>query len=175
MIKVVFIVFGVLIAAVLIYATTLPDEFRVQRTARIKAPPEAIFALITDFHRWGAWSPYETKDPAMKRIFSGAASGQGAVYEWQGNSDVGTGRMEVKETTPPSRVIIQLDFLKPMEAHNIAEFTLEPGGDFTQVTWNMVGPMPFLGKLMQVFFNMDKMVGNDFAAGLAKLKTATEK
>ena len=175
MFKTIAIIIAVLIAAVLIFAATKPDTFRVQRTANIKAQPEKIFALIDDLHSWDAWSPWEKKDPAMKRTHSGAASGKGAVYDWDGNKDVGKGRMEITESSPPSKVAIKLDFIKPFEGHNIAEFTLKPQGDFTTVTWAMHGPAPFISKVMQVFFSMDKMVGNDFDAGLANLKTVAEK
>ena len=175
MIKTIAIVIAALIAGVLIFAATKPDTFRVQRSASIKAPPEKVFALINDFKRWDAWSPWEKKDPAMKRTFGAATSGKGAVYAWEGNSDVGKGRMEIAESSPPSKVAIKLDFLMPFEAHNLVEFTLEPKGDFTNVTWAMQGDTPYFAKIIHVFINMDKMVGNDFEAGLANLKAVSEK
>lgn len=164
----------VLIAAVLILAATQPDTFRVQRSAVIKAPPERIYALVDDFHRWGAWSPREKMDPAMQRTFSGAGSGTGAVYAWEGNSKVGKGRMEIAQAAPPSKITIKLDFIKPLEGHNIAEFGFVPQGDNTQVTWVMDGPRPYIAKLMSVLFNMDRMIGKDFEVGLANLKAAAE-
>lgn len=169
----------VVVAGILIYAATRPDTFRVQRSASIKAPPEKIFALINDLRSWSAWSPYEKKDPAMKRTFSGPASGKGAVYEWDGDKNVGKGRMEITEVAPPNKVLIKLDFIKPFEGHNTAEFTMEPKGDNTVVTWAMYGPCPYMAKVMGVvmglFMNMDDMIGNDFAAGLANLKAVAEK
>jgi len=165
----------VAVAGILIYAATRPDTFRVQRSASIKAPSEKIFALINDLHAWGAWSPYEKKDPAMKRTFGGAPSGKGSVYEWDGDKNVGKGRMEIVEAAPPSKVVIKLDFIKPFEGHNTAEFTLEPKGDSTTVTWAMYGPSPLMMKVMGLFMNMDNMIGNDFAAGLANLKAVAEK
>jgi uncharacterized protein YndB with AHSA1/START domain len=165
----------VVVAGILIYAATRPDTFRVQRSASIKAPPEKIFALINDLRGWSAWSPYEKKDPAMKRTFSGPASGKGAVYEWDGDKNVGKGRMEITEVTPPNKVLIKLDFIKPFEGHNIAEFTMEPKGDNTIVTWAMYGPSSFMFKVMGIFMNMDNMIGNDFAVGLANLKAIAEK
>lgn len=165
----------VVVAGILIYAATRPDMFRVQRTATIKAPPEKIFALINDLRSWSQWSPYEKKDPAMKRTFSGAANGKGAVYEWDGDNNVGKGRMEITEATPPGKILIKLDFIKPFEGHNTAEFTMEPRSDGTVVTWAMYGPASFMMKAMGLFMNMDNMIGNDFAAGLANLKAAAEK
>ena len=158
----------------LIYAATRPDSFRVERTATINAPPERIFPLINDFQRWGAWSPYEKKDPGMKRTMSGVPSGKGAVYEWDGNKEIGQGRMEIVESVPPSRVTLTLDFTRPFEAHNIVDFTLEPRGNSTQVTWAIHGPSPFISKVMSIVLNMDKMIGKDFEAGLAALKTVSE-
>lgn len=165
----------VLLAALFAYAATKPDSFTVQRSASIKAPPEKIYPLISDFHRWSAWSPYEKMDTAMKKTYTGAPSGVGAVYEWEGNSNVGKGRMEIADATP-SKVGIKLDFLKPFEAHHRAEFTLEPKPDSTTtVTWSMHGQNVYVGKVMSVFVNMDQMVGKDFEAGLANLKAIAER
>jgi len=175
MFKFIAIAIAVLIAAVLIYATTRPDTFSVQRTETIKAPPDKIFPLINDFHSWPSWSPWEKLDPAMQRTHSGATAGQGAAYAWVGNSKVGEGRMEILASAPSSKISIKLDFIKPFEGHNTADFTLQPQGDSTQVTWVMYGPAPYVTKLMGVFVSMDKLIGKDFEAGLANLKSAAEK
>jgi uncharacterized protein YndB with AHSA1/START domain len=185
----------VLLASVLIYASWKPDTFRLERSTVINAPPDRLFALINDFHCWPAWSPWEKMDPNLKRTYSGAPAGQGAVYAWEGNKKVGEGRMEILSATVPSKVVIKLDFLKPFEAHNTAEFTMEPGagqattaggpgtsaggpttagGGPTKVTWAMHGPQPFMFKVMTLFFNMDKTVGKDFDAGLSNMKAAAE-
>lgn len=166
---------AVVVVGLMIYAATRPDTFRVQRSAAIKASPDKIFALINDLHAWSSWSPYEKKDPAMKRTFAGAPAGKGAVYDWDGDKNVGKGRMEITESTPPARILIKLDFFKPFEGHNTAEFTMEPRGDNTIVTWAMYGPSAFMMKVMGLFMNMDNMIGNDFAAGLANLKAVAEK
>jgi hypothetical protein len=163
------------VAAVLAYAATRPDDFRVQRSISVKAPPDKIFALINDLHGWAAWSPYEKKDPAMKRTFSGAASGKGAVYAWDGDKNVGKGRMEITDASAPSRIVIKLDFFSPFEGHNVAEFTMAPQGDSTNVMWAMYGPSPYVAKVMGVFINMDTMIGKDFEDGLINLKTLAEK
>ena len=169
------LVVAALIALILIYAGTRPDAFRVERSTQIKAPPEKIFALINDLHQWEAWSPWEKIDPQIKRTYAGAASGKGAVYEWNGNKDIGQGRMEIAETTAPSRVLIKIDFLKPFEAHNLVEFTLASQGDTTTVTHAMFGPSPYVSKLMGLVFSMDKMVGGKFEEGLGSLKVLAEK
>lgn len=162
------------IAAIMIVAAGRPDTFHVQRATNIKAPPEKIFPLIADFQAWDGWSPWEKKDPAMKRNFSGAASGKGAVYEWEGNKEVGQGRMEIADALSPSKVVINLDFVKPFEGHNVATFTLEPQGDTTNVTWSMDGESPFIAKVIGVFCDMDSMVGKEFETGLANLKALAE-
>ena len=169
------VILAIAIAAVLVLAATKPDRFSVRRETTVRAPADKVFALINDFHQWVTWSPWEHRDPALKRSYSGAESGEGAVYGWEGNKNVGSGRMEIRESTVPSKIVIQLDFLKPFEAHNTAEFTMLPQGDGTHVIWLMHGPAPFLNKVMQVFMNLDKMIGRDFEAGLASLKQATEK
>jgi hypothetical protein len=169
------VVLAIAIAVILILAATKPDRFSIQRATAVKAPPERIFPLINDFHQWGNWSPYETKDPAMKRSYSGAASGKGAIYQWDGNKNVGSGRMEILDSSAPSKIVIKLDFFAPFEGHNTAEFTMLPQGDATNLTWLMHGPSPFMGKIMRVFLNIDRMVGKDFEIGLANLKRLAEK
>ena len=173
-IAIVAVLLAAAIAVVLILASRKPDTLRVQRVASIHAPPEKIFPLIDDFRAWRAWSPYEDRDPNLQRAYSGAANGKGAVYEWNGNKNVGSGRMEILDAPPPGKVVIKLDFLKPFEAHNTAEFTLQPQGDTTNVSWLMHGPAPLMSKVMQLFINMDNMIGKDFAVGLANLKRIVE-
>src|SRR5437762_7972235 len=116
---VVVVVLVIGVAGLLGFAAIKPDEFRIQRAAGLKAPPEKIFPLINDFHNWGSWSPWDKLDPALKRTYSGAPNGKGAVYEWDGNKKVGKGRMEITETAPPSNVVIKLDFIRPFEGHNV--------------------------------------------------------
>jgi len=164
----------VVIVGILIHAATKPDSFRVQRTVNIKATPEKILPLINDLKAWPAWSPYEKKDPAMKRTYGAVTAGKGATYAWEGNKDVGQGSMEILESTP-QKVVIKLDFLKPFEAHNTAEFLLVPESATTGVTWAIYGPSPYMSKVMSTFMNFDKMIGGDFEKGLADLKTAAEK
>jgi len=157
------------------YAAMQPDHFRVERSTVINARAEAVFPLINDYHGWAAWSPWDKKDPAMKQTYSGAASGTGAMYEWSGNSEVGSGRMETTESVPPSKITIDLHFMQPFEARNTTEFTLTEQDGATTVTWAMYGPSPFIAKVMGIFASMDDMVGGDFETGLASLKRATEK
>jgi uncharacterized protein YndB with AHSA1/START domain len=175
MLATIIIVLVVAIAAVLIVAATRPDTFSVKRAATIAAPPDRIYPLIEDFHQWGAWSPYDKRDPAMTRTFSGAERGKGAVYEWDGNNKVGKGRIEVTDAAAPSRVTLKLDMIKPMEGHNVVNFTLEPNGGATTVTWAMRGSCAYPAKVMGLICNMDKMIGKDFEAGLANLKALAEK
>ena len=168
-------VIAVGIIGVLAVAAARPDVFVVQRSASIKAPPEKIFPFINDFHQWGIWSPFEKMDPDMKRSYGPITAGQGATYGWDGNSNIGSGSMEIVDAPASRKVTIKLDFTRPFEAHNIAEFTLQPAGEATNVTWSMRGPVPFFGKIIHVFMDMDKMVGGQFAEGLGKLKAAAEK
>jgi uncharacterized protein YndB with AHSA1/START domain len=168
-------VVAVVLAGLLAFAATRPDTFQVERSLVINAPPEKIFALINDLHAMSTWSPYEAKDPAMKRTYGGAASGKGAKYEFDGNSNVGKGRLEITDAASPSKVMMQLDMLEPLEGHNAVVFTLKRQGDATYVTWAMQGSQPLIAKLMGLFINMDQMIGDDFAAGLRNLKALAEK
>lgn len=171
------IILGILVVVAVICALALtkPSEFQLQRTTTISAPREKVFGLINDFHNWPAWSPWEHKDPNMKRNYGGSPAGVGATYDWTGNSDVGTGKMAITSSMPPSIIGIALDFLSPLEAHNSTTFTLDSIAAGTTVTWEMHGKNNFMSKVMNVFTSMDKMVGPDFDSGLANLKAAAEK
>lgn len=170
----VLLILAVAIAALLALAATRPGTFRVERGIAIGAPREAIHPMIEDFRRWTEWSPWEGRDPAMAREFSGPPRGTGSVYGWRGNKQVGQGRMEILDSRAPERVDIQLDFIAPWEGHNRTRFALEPADGGTRVTWTMDGAASFPMKLMGLFMNFDRMIGRDFEAGLAKMKQAAE-
>ncbi|MDI1363405.1 MAG: SRPBCC family protein [bacterium] len=172
MLKIILLVVILLAVGALAAVALRPNTFRVQRRATLKATPATIAALIDDFRAWSRWSPWEKTDPTMARTFEGAARGVGAVYGWSGGK-AGTGRMEIIEQTP-SRIAIKLDFIKPFEAHNMAIFALEPKDGGTEIVWTMEGPQPYVGKLMGLVFNSDKLVGGDFEKGLADLKRISE-
>jgi hypothetical protein len=178
MLKIIGIVAGVgvlAIIALLVYAATFPDTFQVQRTQRISASPEKIFPLINNMHSMNTWNPFAEADPDIKITYTGPDSGKGARYEWTGNSKVGQGSIEITDTTAPSRVALKLDMLKPIEGHNTVVFTLAPNGTDTNVMWAMTGERPFIGKVMDAVFNMDRMVGGQFEKGLDKLRAIAEK
>jgi hypothetical protein len=174
MLKMIFIALIVLVAVALIVAALKPDQFSISRSVNIKALPEKIYPLINDFHNMQTWSAWEKIDPAIKRTYSGAASGTGAQYAWNGNKNIGSGSMEITESSP-TKIAMKLDFTAPMVAHNMVEFTLTPNGDSTTVTQVMSGPSPYISKVMSLVCNMEKMVGPKFEEGLASLKAAAEK
>ncbi|WP_447752594.1 SRPBCC family protein [Pseudomonas nicosulfuronedens] len=175
MLKWIALVVVLAVVVVLVLAANRPGTFRVERSALIQVSPEEVQGYIEDFHQWPRWSPFEKLDPAMQRTFSGAEKGRGAVYAWAGDGKAGAGRMEIVEVDPGRRVTIALEFLKPFKASNTAEFTLVPRDGGTEVTWAMFGPVPFVAKVMHLFFDVDSMVGKDFEAGLASLKGLAEK
>ncbi len=163
------------VGALLAYAATKPDTFRVQRSTGINAPAERIFPLIANLKSMNTWNPFVEPDPAIKIAYSGPDSGKGAAHTWSGNSKVGEGRIEITDAAPSARVNMQLDMQKPMKARNAVEFTLQPNGNTTTVTWAMSGRQPFIGKLVTVFIDCDKMVGRQFENGLGKLKAIAER
>lgn len=175
MLKIILCIIVAIIAGILIYASTKPDAFQVERRITINASPDTIFPLINNFHQWVLWSPWEKLDPALQRNYSGADEGIGATYEWKGNNKVGSGRMEIVKSNSPSNIYINLDFFEPFEAKNNAEFTLVSHNNQTEVIWVMTGKNMFIGKVMSIFCDMDKMIGKDFETGLSNLKTISEK
>lgn len=174
MLKIVVVGVVIAIVAILAFAATRPDTFVVRRTAVIDAPPEALVARVEDFHQWRAWSPWEKMEPDMARTYEGPERGVGAAYAWTGKK-VGAGRMEIQKVVLAREVVFRLDFLKPFKATNTGRFTFEPEGAATRVTWSMEGGVPYVSKLMGLVFDMDKMIGKDFEAGLANLKAQAEK
>jgi len=157
------------------YIATRPGEFQVVRSATFAAPAPAVFAQVNELRKWEAWSPWAKKDPQMKQSYEGPAAGAGAVTSWVGNKDVGEGRMSIVESRPAELVRFKLEFFKPFAATNSAEFTFKEQGGRTAVSWSMSGRNNFVGKAMSVVFDFDKMIGADFEAGLASMKTIVEK
>lgn len=164
-----------IIALILILAATRPDTFRIERSVTIKAPPEKVFGLINDLHQWEGWSPWEKVDPDVKRTYNNVASGKGAIYGWNGNKNIGEGRMEIIESLPPSKVVLQMNFIKPFESQSKIEFTLTAQSGETKVTQSMYGPNTYISKVMGIFFSMEKIIGEKYEEGLASLKEIAEK
>jgi uncharacterized protein YndB with AHSA1/START domain len=168
------IVLAVIIVAFVGLVAMQPSEFRIERSATIAAPPAEVFAQVNDFHKWEAWSPWAKLDPAAKNSFEGPPEGEGAIFRWDGNDQVGTGSMTITESHPNDLIRIRLDFVKPFEDTSTAEFTFKPEGDQTVVTWSMFGENNFISKAFCLFMNMDKMIGDKFAEGLASMKSVVE-
>jgi hypothetical protein len=163
-----------LIALFVAVVSTRPAAFRITRSATMAAPPAAVFEQVNDFRNWEAWSPWAKLDPTMKQTYEGAPAGVGAVYTWTGNNQVGEGRMTITESRPTDLVRIDLQFLKPFKANNVAEFTFKPADGQTAVEWSMTGTKNFMLKAFSLVMNMDKMVGRDFEKGLAAMKAKVE-
>ena len=164
------------IVVFLIVVALQPTDFRIERSATMRAPAPAAFAQVNDFQNWQAWSPWEKVDPALKRQYGGPKAGTGAVYAWQGNKDVGEGRMTIMESRPAEVVRIKLEFFKPFAATNTSEFSFKPAGaDATAVTWSMAGQNTFLSKAISLFVDMDRMVGGMFDQGLTQMKAIVER
>jgi uncharacterized protein YndB with AHSA1/START domain len=150
------------------------DTYTVVRSATIDAPPQRVYEQLADFHNWRHWSPWEGLDPELRRTYSGAGAGTGAVYEWSGNRKAGQGRMEIVEADQPAKVRIDLRFIKPFESRTDCVFAIAPAGSGSEVTWSMTGKRTLILKVMGIFRSMDKMIGPDFEKGLAQLKAKTE-
>ena len=150
----------------------MASTFTVERTRTIRATPDQIRPLLSNFRNWRLWSPWEEIDKDLHRAYSGPHAGIGAHYAWSGNRKAGAGSMEITDLDE-HRVVIDLQFTKPFKASNVTTFRLEPAGDDrTTVTWQMQGSRPLLMRVMGPLLDMDKMVGGDFEKGLDKLDEA---
>jgi hypothetical protein len=167
MLKWILLGLGGVIGVFLILVAMQPSDFKVERSATLRAPAPAAFAQVNEFQNWQAWSPWEKVDPALKRSYDGPKTGTGA--------DVGEGRMTITESRPAELVRIKLEFIKPFAAVNDTVFRFQPSGDGTTVTWTMSGRNNFVSKAMCLFVNMDRMVGGMFEQGLAQMKTVVER
>lgn len=174
MIKKILVGLVIVLAAFAAFVASRPSQFRIERSVVMAAPPSAVFAQVNDFHNWQAWSPWAKLDPAARNSFSGAPSGAGAVFSWDGNKDVGVGSMTLTESKPDERIAIRLDFEKPFKDTSMAEFTFKPQGNETLVTWSMAGDSKFIEKAVCLFMDMDQMVGGQFEKGLASMKAIVE-
>jgi len=174
MLKKILIALVAIVIVILGIAASKSPDFRIERGILIGAPQEAVFAQVNDFHNWQAWSPWAKRDPQAKNTFEGPSSGAGATFSWEGNREVGQGRMTIVESNPNDLIRIRLDFLKPFEATNNAEFTFKSENGQTQVTWAMTGKSSLISRVFCIFMNMDKMVGGDFEKGLTGIKSIAE-
>src|SRR5258706_3348152 len=174
MIKKILLGLVVIVVILLVVIALQSSTYHVERTATINAPFPLVFAQVNDFHKWNAWSPWAKLDPAMKQTFEGAPAGNGAVYTWTGNKEVGEGRMLITESHPSDLVRIKLDFLRPFAATSDTVFTFRADGNQTTVTWGMTGDKNFIAKAFHLVVNMDKMIGSDFEKGLAQMKSVAE-
>jgi hypothetical protein len=173
MLKNILIALVVLILGFLGFVATRPNDYKVERSALVAAPPQVVYAEVADFHKWNAWSPWEHLDPNMKRNIEGPESGTGAIYSWAGNEKAGEGRMTITEAEPAQRVGIKLEFIKPWASTSTTVFAFAPEGAGTRVNWTMTGKHDFMSKAMCVFMPMEKMVGPDFERGLASLDSVS--
>lgn len=175
LLKRILFVFAAVIAVLLVVIAMQPSDFRVSRSVTMAAPQAAVFEQINDFHNWEAWSPWAKKDPNAKGTYEGPTSGVGSKFSWDGNSDVGAGSMTIVESEPTEHVGIKLDFIRPFAGTSDVDFTLQPEGEGTHVTWTMAGKNNFIGKAIGLVIDCDKMIGGEYEKGLANLKAIVEK
>ena len=164
---------GVL-AVFLVYVSLQESKFHYERSGVIDAPADKIYPYISNLKMGSQWSPYEKIDPNMKKTFKGDDGQVGAVMEFEGNSDAGSGRLEVISLVPNEKVEIRLLMTQPMAADNLVTYTLVPEGDATRFIWSMSGDGGFMGKLISVLIDCEKMIGDQFSEGIANLKTVVE-
>lgn len=169
------IALAAVIGGFLCYVATLPDTYLLARSTVIATPPEAVYAHLEDFRKWQAWSPWAARDSQARATFSGEAKGRGAVFEWDGNKEVGAGRMTIMQGRPNVGLNIKLDFTKPYTSTSNVSFLLKPDAGGTRVTWSMSGRQSYLEKVFCTLMGgLDRVVGPDYERGLANLKGVAE-
>lgn len=174
--RMLYVLLGI-VSAIIVLAVVIsmrPNNFHVERSLTMAAPPARVFEEVNNLHQWEAWSPWAKRDPNMKRSYDGPEAGAGAVYHWDGNAEVGSGNVTISESQPDERIGIRLMMVRPFACDNAVEFTFQPEGDQTVVTWGMDGRYNFITKAMGLFMSMDRMIGGDFEQGLQSLKAVVE-
>lgn len=170
--KVLYVIVG-LIAIYLILCLFGPKEMNIERSTTVNAKPEVLVPMLGDlkfFHE--KWSPWSELDPNMQVTYEGSAGAVGHLYKWSGNDDVKSGSIVI-DSMLPRRVVQTLTFGEG-DMKSKAWFTVVPEGEGSLVTWGMFGETPFLFRAMALFMNMEKMVGDHYEKGLAKLKSVVE-
>jgi effector-binding domain-containing protein len=150
----------------------LPRHAHVTRSITINRPASLVYATINSFQLFPKWSPWQDLDPNMHQSAEGPREGVGAKLVWSGNDKVGSGTQLITASTLDSSVASDLDFSGMGISKSL--MTLTPDSAMTRVTWTLdidMGANP-IGHY--VGLTMDRMIGNDFAAGLGKLKTLLE-
>jgi hypothetical protein len=163
-----------LIGAFVIYVALQPDEYRVERTVTIVAPAGEVFGNVNNLRKWEAWSPWAKLDPDAKVAFEGPEAGEGATMTWDGDDNVGAGKMAIVESEPDKAVDLAVTFTRPFEGGTNSDFSFTPKGDETDVTWTMHGTHNFMEKAFTVIFDGVGMMGNDIDKGLSQLKSVSE-
>jgi hypothetical protein len=168
-------VVGGLLLLILIAAGFQPDEYRYSRSLMMKASSGKIYTQVNNLQNWNNWSPWAQLDPNAKMIYEGPKSGKGAMMAWDGNRNVGKGRMMITNAEWNRRIVYVLDFIKPMDGTATSEIKIEPQpGRQTLVTWSMYGQNNYMGKLMSLVFNCESMMNKQFDQGLANLQAVVE-
>lgn len=170
-------VLGVVVVGVVAFLGVVsmqPDEMKVERSVTVAATPADVFPFANDFEQWQKWNPWRDMDPSQKETFSENKAGVGAWYTWEGNDEVGKGKMTIKESVQDQKVVHDLHFIEPFESTPVVTFTLSPAGDQTTVTWGFVNQQDFMSKAFGLFVDMDAMLGADFQRGLDRLEPLAE-
>lgn len=165
---------GALVLLFLLIVALRSNEFLVSRSVTLKTAPDRVFEQVNDLHLMNTWNPWVKLDPQIKQTYSGAASGVGAVYDWDGNKNVGAGRQTIIESRASELVRMKLEFFRPFAGTNEAWFQIDRAGDHTTLSWNLAGKMNFFMKGMSLFCSMDRMCGGMMEQGLASLKKNLE-
>jgi hypothetical protein len=155
----------------LVFVASRPADFRVERSAILPVGAPALFERVNNHRKFNEWNPFLKLDPNVKNTYSGPESGVGAACSWDGNGDIGAGSATITDSKPNELIRMRMDWKRPMEGVATVEFTFKPEGNRTTVIWAMYGKNNFMGKLVSVFIDCDKMVGPQFEAGLAALGT----
>jgi carbon monoxide dehydrogenase subunit G len=154
-------------------AAAAVETWRVERSARIEAHPEAVVAQIADVRFWTYWSPREILDRKMKEQFAGTATGAGSTYYWSGNAEVGKGRVTLVSVAE-NKVELEVEVQKPSPSSSDYRFTVVPEGQGALVTWSVSGEKDASGKAFGYFAVPAEEIGSNMEKSLARLQTAIE-
>lgn len=172
--KIILIVILAIVGLFLIMGLFAPKEYSVKRSVNINAPTEIVKEQVVKFKNFQQWEPWGEADPNMKVTIDGTDGAVGAVYQWEGNNDVGSGTQEIIKMTD-ERVDIKLNFTAPWESEDFVYYEFNNLGRTTEVAWGMNGSNPFPMNVFMMFMNLEEMIGTQYDKGLAQLKTRCEK
>lgn len=160
-----------ILIGILIASRFQPQNYTVERTGILLAPPSVVFAQLIHFRNWVKFDPCMELDANAVFSYEGPESGLGAKYHWT-SKVAGKGSMVITQILPDKEIKFDMHTVEPWESHATSAFKLVPDGNGTKLTWSMAGEHNFISKIISLFKSMDEMIGSQYERGFERMNKA---